>query len=494
MPLIPIELPPGLKDNGTDLQARGRWNDANLVRWREGVMSPVGGWTERTTTGASTSTPPRGAVAWQDNSGDRRVAFGSFDKLYAMTSGNVISNITPTSFTSGREDAVVNTGYGGSTYDTGAYGQARPDDGVYLEATTWALDNYGQDLVGCSSEDGKIVKWPRTGVAAAISGAPTDCSGLVVTEERFIFALGAGGDSRKVQWCDFEDDTTWTPASTNQAGSQILQSSGSIMLGVSARGQTLIITEIDAHRALYAGPPLVYQFEKVGAACGAISRKCAVDTEAGVFWMGQKSFFFFNGSTVQTVPCEIRDRIFLNMNNQQKSKIWAMAVSEANEVWWFYPSAGSSEIDQYVSYNFEENHWSAGALARSAGVDRGVFEYPIMFEPEDAEIYDHEVGYNYDSATIFAESGPIYDGSGERLLNVKSIIPDERAQGDVSLTFKSRNYPNSTETSHGPYTLANPTSVRFQGRQVRMRVEGAKATEWRVGVFRADVSQAGRRG
>jgi len=194
------------------------------------------------------------------------------------------------------------------------------------------------------------------------------------------------------------------------------------------------------------------------------------------------------------VPCEIRDRIFLNMNNQQKSKIWAMAVSEANEVWWFYPSAGSSEIDQYVSYNFEENHWSAGALARSAGVDRGVFEYPIMFEPEDAEIYDHEVGYNYDSATIFAESGPIYDGSGERLLNVKSIIPDERAQGDVSLTFKSRNYPNSTEASHGPYTLTNPTSVRFQGRQVRMRVEGAKATEWRVGVFRADVSQAGRRG
>jgi len=41
--------------------------------------------------------------------------------------------------------------------------------------------------------------------------------------------------------------------------------------------------------------------------------------------------------------------------------------------------------------------------------------------------------------------------------------------------------------------MSNPTSVRFQGRQVRMRVEGNTASDWRVGIMRLDARQGGRR-
>ena len=47
MPLVPLQLPPGVYRNGTDMQAAGRWRDASLVRWADGTMRPVAGWEAR---------------------------------------------------------------------------------------------------------------------------------------------------------------------------------------------------------------------------------------------------------------------------------------------------------------------------------------------------------------------------------------------------------------------------------------------------------------
>jgi len=47
MALIPLSIPPGVYRSGTELQSAGRWYDANLVRWTEGSMEPVGGWEKR---------------------------------------------------------------------------------------------------------------------------------------------------------------------------------------------------------------------------------------------------------------------------------------------------------------------------------------------------------------------------------------------------------------------------------------------------------------
>ena len=74
-----------------------------------------------------------------------------------------------------------------------------------------------------------------------------------------------------------------------------------------------------------------------------------------------------------------------------------------------------------------------------------------------------------------------------------NLIPDESTQGDVTAKFKTRFYPNGDETTHGPFTMTNPTSVRFQGRQVAFRVEGAVLGNWRVGNMRLNVvAGAGR--
>jgi hypothetical protein len=490
MALLPLQIPPGVYRNGTEYQASGRWRDANLVRWKNGVMGPVGGWQERDTVG---TTAPRAAISWVDLNGNRRYAVGFHNSLKAVLASGVVTNITPASLVAGDLSAVVNTGFGGGFFGLGTFGTPRLVRS-FGEATTWSLDTWGERLVACSTKDGRLVEWNLNVAndAVAIANAPINNVGLVVTAERFLFALGAGGNKRKVQWSDRENNTVWTPAATNEAGDFELQFAGEIMLGIKTRGQTLIITNEDAHTATYQGPPFVYGFTRVGSACGAVSRKSAVSVDEGVFWMGQSGFHLYSGGAVQDIPCEVADYVFSNINKTQASKVYGVSNQANNEIWWFYPSADSNENDRYVALNYAENHWSIGAISRTAGFDAGVFRNPIWFDTAGVA-YDHESGFSHNGSVAFAESGPIGLGAGDNVLSATKLIPDEQTQGEVTAVFKTRFHPNDTLRSYGPYSMANPTSVRFTGRQVQMRVEGQPGLDWRVGVMRLDAVAGGLR-
>ena len=491
MSLIPLDLPAGVYRNGTDMQASGRWYDSNLIRWIDNTMRPIKGW--RTRSANACNAPVRGAFGWKDNSQDIWTAAGTYNKLYAYIGGGIQSDITPTGLTEGLVDADVNIGFGGSFYGTGFYGIERNDVTVNQPATSWALDNWGEYLVACSDADGKIYEWTLdTGTPAAqIANAPVDNRSMIVTEERFIFALGAGGNPRKVQWCDREDNTTWTPSATNEAGDLELQTSGYIQCGRRVQGQTLILTDIDAHIATYIGAPFVYSFERVGTSCGVVAKQSVAVTDAGAYWMGKQSFYMYSGGRVQELNCDVNDYVYSNMNTSQISKAFAVSNAQFGEIWWFYPQ--SNEVDSYVVYNYVENTWMIGTLDRTAGFDAGAFKNPTMFSASDYKPYEHEVGFNYGDLVPFAESAPISLGNGDNVMSVTEMIPDERTQGNVQALFKTRFYPNGEEREYGTYNMSNPTSLRFTGRQIRMRIESAEKADWRLGINRLEVKAGGRR-
>lgn len=494
MALIPLQLPPGILRNGTEYEQSNRWRDASLIRWHNNSMRPVGGFVTRVASAFTAA--PRGLHAWRDNSDGTQIAAGTYNKLYYVNASGTTTDITPVGFAAGEEDAVVNIAYGGGLYTNGYYGVTRPSTNVFQEATTWSLDNYGEFLVGCTPDDGKLYEWqldPAV-VAAQITNAPINNLALIVTEERFLFALGAGGNPRKVQWCDKENNTLWTPAATNEAGDFELQTSGQIMGAVRVRGRTLIVTDTDAHIATYQGPPFVFGFERVGTATGMVARKAIVAVDEGAFWMGRDAFFVFDGSAARELPCEVSDYVFGEINNNQITKVYAVHNSSFGEIWWFYPSDGSLENDRYVSYDYRENHWEIGQIDRTCGIDLGVYDSPIWGDAS-GNLFNHEQdpAFGHGSYTPFAESGPISLGAGDQVMKVTSLIPDEATQGDVTVTFKSRFYPNAAETSFGPFSTANPTDVRFTGRQVRIRIDAARNADWRAGVMRIEAKAGGKR-
>ena len=175
MPYQAIDIPAGVYRHGTDLEGAGRWRDVNLVRWRNGSLSPVGGWQERVKTGATLDKPVRGALAWVDNSINTNLAAGTYNKLFYISTSNAVSDITPVGFTAGNADATLRFGFGAANFGNGYYGTERVSSGVFQEATTWSLDTWGEYLVACSSDDGKLYEWQlnSSNPAAQISNAPT---------------------------------------------------------------------------------------------------------------------------------------------------------------------------------------------------------------------------------------------------------------------------------------------------------------------------------
>jgi hypothetical protein len=493
MTLIPLNLPPGVYANGTESQARGRYRDCNLVRWFEGTLRPMGGWV-RHSAGALTGAG-RAINAWVDNDAGRWAGIGSHSGLYAMDRTGVLFDITPAGFTAGTARAVVGGGYGGSDFGEGAFGAPGADPGLLTEATVWSLDTFGENLVGVSSADGLIYRWDRntgTPAVALTGGAPTNNRALVVTEEGFLFALGAGGNPRLVQWADQQSDSDWTVDPTLQAGNFPLQTTGRLMAGKRIRGGTLIFTDQDVHLATYQGAPLIYSFERVGSGCGLISQGAAVvGGNAVVAWMGKSGFWTYDGYA-QPLPCEVADRVFGDLNRSQVSLITSWYSPSYGEMTWHYPSVGSSENNRYVRWNHRENHWAIGALPRLACVQEGVFDYPLAVGA-DGHIYAHESGFDYGGAEPFVETGPIELDNGDRVFTALALIPDEQILGDVAATFYGRMQPNESELVHGPYSPTVKTDVRFTARLARMRLTGARAADWRVGAFKLDLIMGGLR-
>ena len=456
-------------------------------------MRPVGGWTVRKSSAFAYA--PRAMISYLDNDSDEHMAAGTYEKLYYVNPALTVTDITPSSgFTSGSLNGALNLGYGGGFMGSTNYGRAPTSSGVYAEATTWSLDTWGEYLLGVSSTDGKLLEWQGnpSANAAVVANAPVDNLAMVVTEERFVFCLGAGGNPRKVAWSDKENNTSWTAAATNEAGDMELQTNGQIMCGVRMRGATLILTSEDAHLATYSGAPFVYGFQRVGTACGIASRKAAVAIDEGAFWMGKKGFYTFNGSTATEISCEVADYVFDDLNPSQVSKVYAVHNSQFGEIWWFYPSASANENDKYVTLDYKEGHWATGVIDRTAGVDQGIFVNPIWADAS-GNLYNQETGYTHGSVKPYAESGSISLGNGDTIMKVSKLIPDERTQGQVEVTFKTRFHPNDSETSHGAYTLSNPTDVRFTGRQVRVKIQGTANDNWRSGIMRIDAVPGGRR-
>jgi len=171
--LYPLAFPPGLYHNGTKTQASGRWYDGNGVRFHQGTIGPIGGWVQRTLTGAAIAGVPNAAIAWSDNAGNAWLAIGTTTKLYVVSSANVVYDITPT------------TGF-----NTGG------------NPVFWQLETFGSYLVAVyngpgTNPTGAVNVFSWTGDTATIAAqvvpgvldSPFNIYGIVTTPERFLFML-----------------------------------------------------------------------------------------------------------------------------------------------------------------------------------------------------------------------------------------------------------------------------------------------------------------
>ncbi len=154
---------------------------------------------------------------------------------------------------------------------------------------------------------------------------------------------------------------------------------------------------------------------------------------------------------------------------------------------------GDDSAGENIRWNAADTKWIASDKLAADTLQALDLSDAIVWADASGNLYNHEYGFAHGTYTPFAETGSISLGNGDQIMKVTKLIPDERTQGDVKVSFKTRFHPNDTETTHGFYTLANPTAVRFSGRQIRLRVEGNKLADWRSGIMRIEADPGGGR-
>lgn len=577
MPLVPLTIPPGVVKPATPLLAKGRYWDANLVRWRSNKLLPVGGWQR------ITSSPLDSAVRclfpFQSNAGAKYMMVGCDTKLYANT-GSTYTDVTPTSFVPAGSGNVG--GYGAYTYGWKLYGTdtnpsyLRPKSQLDPVSFTWTMDNWGEDVLSVASSDGRLLvyhpgdpeaavvgysdisaavrasnvvtitttldhsfkvgqsvviagvtdtsfngtftivsvpsdntfTYAQSGTNATSSGGsvthlgtPTNNRGVVVTPERHAVLFGLDGNPRRVGWSDQEDYAEWDFASaTNTAGFFDLDTQSKIVMATSVREGTLIWTEDEAWLMRYIGLPYIYGFERIGFGCGLLAPRAFATFGGRCIWMGRENFWIYDGGYVKPLPCDVNEYVINNMD-VSASSVYTHGAENGlfPEVWFWYPSSGESEPNQYVVFNYAEGWWSIGSMTRTASTGASVFPYPTAAD-ENFNLFYHENGWTDNGASLvgdrWVETGSLNLQQGNNVLMVKQAITDSGYGYDsTSLQFYTSYTPEGTETLSSTYNPRSDgyTDVRVSGREMRVRIESTQDAPWSIGETRLDLIPRGGR-
>jgi hypothetical protein len=354
---------------------------------------------------------------------------------------------------------------------------------------------------------------------------PTVQNNLIVSDtSRFILVFGTNDYSSNVlnpmliRWSGQEDPYTWTPSITNQAGSLQLSHGSQIITAIQTRQEIAVFTDTALYSMQYVGPPFVWSSQLLGDNISIAGPNAVALASGVVFWMGIDKFYKYDGR-VQTLNCDLRRYIFQDFNALQSQQVYASTNEGFNEVWWFYCSADSTAVDRYVVYNYLENVWYYGTMARTAWLDSGLLPYPIA-TTYNGKIVQHEDGVddaeNPNAVLPIAAniSSSEFDiGDGHNFGFVWRILPDLTFSGSSSsvtpqVTMTLYPLQNSgsgvSSTASAPVVKGSSYVIteeftgqvytRARGRQLIFKISSTDlGTTWQLGAPRIDIRQDGRR-
>ena len=423
---------------------------------------------------------------------------------------------------------VASTGWGVDTWGAGTFGSATALS-LTNQLRLWTIDNFGDDTIA-APRGGPLYYWDessglgtRAVLASSRSGAsntPVAISQLLMSDvDRHVIALGCNPigsstiDPLLVRFSDAENAVDWTPTATNSAGGVRLSTGSLIVGGLQTRQEILIWTDVGVVSMRFVGQPFIFSFNEIATGMSLISPNGAATAGGVVYFMDDGAFYQYAGS-VQKLPCTVLDYIFSDFNKGQAYKVFAAPNPKYNEIIWFYPSASSTEIDRYVTYNYLENSWSIGTtndgFVRTAWNPAYSLDYPIAASKNDDSglnyLYNQEFGCLADGNgfTAFIESSDFdLDPAGEKFMFMSKLIPDLefRKSSDtgntVDFIIKGRDYPLqdlSTLSTTSVTPSSTFTNIRGRSRQSAIRVSNSSGNfGWRLGDIRLELRQDGKR-
>lgn len=431
----------------------------------------------------------------------------------------------------GLDSSASGSGWGAGVWGRGAWNSPADVTIPGAQLRLWSMDNFGEDLLA-NVRGGGIYYWDTssgTGTRAvdiaSLSGnnQPGVANIVLVSErDRHVIAFGCdpqgdpgNQDPLIIRFSDQESFTDWEARDDNTAGELRIGTGSEIIAAVQTKQQVIVFTDRSLSALQFIGAPFTFGLTEVSTNTSIASQNAAVAFGDDVYWMGDQSFYRYDGN-VQPIPCPVAEYVFSDMNTSQRAKVTAADNSKFNEIWWFYPSLSSDTNDKYVIYNYVEDSWCYGDLARTAWYDNAVSNLPIAAST-DGYLYFHENGLDDGSTNppsainSYIESSAIAIGDGDQFMFLSRLLPDltfrnsTAASPLATFTVSARDFPgdNFGQTNSGGAVRSATVPVeqfteqlffRLRGRSMSLKIESDNVgTQWRLGTPRADVRPDGRR-
>lgn len=355
---------------------------------------------------------------------------------------------------------------------------------------------------------------PLSGFSGS-SDVPLMCVELLMSKaDRHLIAFGCNPvgstdqDPLLIRWCDTEDLANWTPSQTNASGDLRVGSGNTIVTAVQTKQEIVVFTDGSLHSMQYVGAPYTYGILPVGENISIASKNSVAVANNIVYWIGTDKFYTYNGS-VNTLPCDVYDYVFSNINSDAMFLVCSGTNEGFSEVWWHYPTKGSTVNNRYVIYNYIEQCWYYGSLTRTAWLDCPSRRYPIA--AYNGHLYLHEFGIDDDYFTpieSFIETADFDLADGDKFVFARRIIPDvsftnsNTTTPQVTMVITPRNTPGGAYFNADSPTVKTTNlditqyteqcHIRIRGRQIKFRIESNQiGCQWRLGSTRVDVQTDG---
>ena len=409
----------------------------------------------------------------------------------------------------------------------------------YVSSSTFnlSLTPTGALIITTGSQSGTHTISQRGVLVSQLNGASSvplsQIFFLVSDASRFVLCFGTndiGSTSVNpllIRWSDQESVTEWSPAITNQAGSITLSHGSTIITAIQSKQEIVVFTDAALYSLQYLGPPYVWGSQLL-ADNTSLAGPNAVALAAGIiYWMGVDKFYKYDGR-LQTLNCDLLRYVYNDIDRGQFEQVYAATNEGFSEVWWFYPSNGSTTNDSYVVFNYVENVWYYGTMARTAWLDSGLQDYPVAATYSN-NLVQHELGVDDGTtATLapinaFITSSQFDIGDGHNFAFVWRMLPDLTFNGSTdgatpSLTMQLLPLQNSGSGFNNPKSVGGTSAsaegvvtatqtypidldtyngqlnIRVRARQMAMKISSnTLGTQWQLGAPRIDIRQDGRK-
>lgn len=348
-------------------------NEAKGVYSKGGHYAPLPAFGEYAGTNGRAAAAVLGARGAYDSSTNGQIFMGTASKLYQMQSRVAV--------------------------DVSKVG------GYAVDETTdwWMMEQFGNYVVAVARAHApQVFQMGTSSVFANLSGSPPQMT-CVARIGDFLM----GGKDFTAHWSAFNDITSWTPSATTQAGNQVLDQAQGRIQAIVGGDYAAIFQERAIRRALYVGPPLIWDFgqDAVETRRGAIGPFAVAKFGRSIYFASDDGFYVFDGQASQPIGYGKVDNYFTSrLNYSYRHKVQAAVDTIRKLVVFGFPSGSSTHVDEVLVYSVQDGRWSRDDIDLEVLFDCPVEALTVdnfqLFEPSDNLDSSNLDQYTIDSAVF----------------------------------------------------------------------------------------------